>query len=319
MRHSANRLSAGLGLWANRTGEQLITAVNYSDALLRDMWNDPHAVGSGPWSRLNEGAAAARDESFRWIGYQLYQFGEDPFGTVGLGPGGFADRVRKAPVKTLWNEGAKPVFYGMGRQIAADWEVFQQDPWFHLGYESGPFLLTAGAGAAYRSGQAILSKGQVVLANAGRKMRGILPGLKRGANVADDFLDDAVRGGNAWQQRHQHITSRLREHMGHAVKQAKLTPRQAADVLKNGSGSRYWGERIDKVFKELVQNDPLLRGDVAVSLRKLPKGSVAPDIIDLRAKNWWDLTSTGKEFSKKRRKYNAQYGQGTPILYAEPQ
>jgi hypothetical protein len=105
--------------------------------------------------------------------------------------------------------------------------------------------------------------------------------------------------------------------MQHAVKQAKLTPSQAADVLRNGRGSQHWGERIDTAFKELVQNDQLLEGDVVVSPRSLPKGSVAPDVIDLRSKSWWDLTTNADEFVKKRPKYNLQYGEGTGILYGE--
>ena len=89
-------------------------------------------------------------------------------------------------------------------------------------------------------------------------------------------------------------------------------------VIKNGRASTHWGTQIDTRFKELVQNDPLLRGEVAVSPRSLPKGSGAPDVIDLRSKRWWDVTSTAEEFAKKPAKYGTQFGDGTSLLYGEP-
>jgi hypothetical protein len=61
-----------------------------------------------------------------------------------------------------------------------------------------------------------------------------------------------------------------------------------------------------------------LRGEVAVSPRSLPKGSGAPDVVDLSSKQWWDVTSTAEEFAKKPAKYATQYGVGTPLLCAEP-
>jgi len=125
-------------------------------------------------------------------------------------------------------------------------------------------------------------------------------------------LEPAV--ANAWDLRHSVITARLREHLSQAVKQAELTPAQVRDILKNGRASRHWGTQIDTRFKELVQNDWLLEGEVAVS----PRGVSAPDVIDLRAKRWWDVTSTRNEFAKKPAKYGTQYGQGTSLLYCEP-
>jgi hypothetical protein len=110
----------------------------------------------------------------------------------------------------------------------------------------------------------------------------------------------------------------LKEHLSQAIKQANLTPKQLADVAKNGRASTHWGTQIDTRFKELVQNDPLLKGQVAVSPRSLPKGSGAPDVIDLQSKRWWDVTTTAEEFAKKPPKYGTQYGEGTPLLYAEP-
>jgi len=131
-------------------------------------------------------------------------------------------------------------------------------------------------------------------------------------------LGNAPRVVDAWALRHTGITARLKEHLSHAVKQAKLTPAQARDVMKNGRASTHWGTQIDTRFKELVQNDPLLRGDVAVSPRSLPEGSGAADVIDLRSKRWWDVTSTAKEFAKKPAKYGTQFGDGTSLLYGEP-
>lgn len=128
----------------------------------------------------------------------------------------------------------------------------------------------------------------------------------------------APRVVDAWALRHRDITARLNEHLSHAIKQARLTPAQARDVMKNGRASTHWGTQIDTRFKELVQNDPLLRGEVAVSPRSLPKGSGAPDVIDLRSKRWWDVTSTVEEFAKKLGKYGTQYGDGTSLLYGEP-
>ena len=43
-----------------------------------------------------------------------------------------------------------------------------------------------------------------------------------------------------------------------------------------------------------------------------------PDVIDLRSKLWWDVTSTAEEFAKKPPKYGTQYGGGTSLLYGEP-
>jgi len=125
----------------------------------------------------------------------------------------------------------------------------------------------------------------------------------------------------AWQLRAQWIRARLMEHLQQAMAQARLTRPQVADIMKNGNGSRHWGTQIDTRFKELVQNDMLLKGDVVVSPRKLPKGCVAPDIVDVRAKNWWDATSDLEEFLKKPGKYNPQYGgsagggEGGDLLY----
>jgi hypothetical protein len=64
----------------------------------------------------------------------------------------------------------------------------------------------------------------------------------------------------------------------------------------------------------LVQNDWQLQGEVAVS----PRGISAPDVIDLKAKGWWDVTSTAEEFAKKPPKYGTQFGEGAPLLYGEP-
>ena len=129
---------------------------------------------------------------------------------------------------------------------------------------------------------------------------------------------DAPRVVDAWALCHTDITARLKEHLSHAVRQAKLTPAQARDVIKNGRASKHWGTQIDTCFKELVQNDPLLRGEVAVSPRSLPKGSGAPDVIDLRTKRWWDVTSTAEDFAKKPAKYGKQFGDGASLLYGEP-
>jgi hypothetical protein len=123
-----------------------------------------------------------------------------------------------------------------------------------------------------------------------------------------------LNAGDAWAQRQQWITSRLREHLGQAVTQAKLTPAQAADVLKNGSASRHWGTQIDTTFKNLVQNDMLLNGEVAISPRSLPRGAVAPDVIDLRSKQWWDAT-TVDSWGMHNDKYSTQFGTGTGLLY----
>jgi hypothetical protein len=130
--------------------------------------------------------------------------------------------------------------------------------------------------------------------------------------------EPAFSGANAWQQRQNWITARLKEHLSQAVKQAELSPAQAADIAKRGPASPHWGTQIDTRFKQLVQNDPLLQGEIAVSPRRLPKGSGAPDVIDLRSKNWWDVTSTAEEFAKKPPKYGTQYGEGTGLTYGEP-
>lgn len=81
--------------------------------------------------------------------------------------------------------------------------------------------------------------------------------------------------------------------------------------------STHWGTQIDTQFKKLVETDVALSGEVVVSPRSLPKGTVAPDVIDVRSKAWWDLTSTADEFAEKIPKYDAQYGKGSSLLWKE--
>jgi hypothetical protein len=110
----------------------------------------------------------------------------------------------------------------------------------------------------------------------------------------------------------------LKEHLSNAVRNAELTPAQVADIARRGPASPHWGTQIDIRFKQLVQNDPLLQGEVVVSPRRLPAGSGAPDVIDLRSRRWWDVTSNNREFALHVNRYTTQYGEGTPLLYAEP-
>ena len=123
---------------------------------------------------------------------------------------------------------------------------------------------------------------------------------------------------DSWALRHAEITSRLQQHLSHALKQAKLTPSQLKDAQRSGRGPMHWGTQIDTRFKNLVQNDYLLHGDVVVSPRKLPSSGGAPDVIDLRSKRWWDATTTAEEFAKKLPKYESTYGEGTSLLYSQP-
>ena len=156
-----------------------------------------------------------------------------------------------------------------------------------------------------------------------------------GDAVVADVAEGAERVGassvlkaiaDAWAKRHAWITARLKEHLQQAIKQAKLSREQVADIMKSGRASVHWGTQIDARFKELVQNDVLLQGEVSVSPRFLRDGATgkfrgwpgAPDVVDLRAKRWWDVTSTAEEFAKKPPKYRTLYGDGTPLLYGEP-
>jgi len=131
--------------------------------------------------------------------------------------------------------------------------------------------------------------------------------------------EEIIGSADAWAGRRAWITARLQEHFSLALKQAELTPRQVADILNGGRESTHWGTQIDTAFKRLVETDPLLSGEVAVSPRRLPSGSGAPDVIDLRTKSWWDATTTWDQFLLKGPKYNTQYGrQSTALLYGEP-
>jgi hypothetical protein len=122
---------------------------------------------------------------------------------------------------------------------------------------------------------------------------------------------------DAWKERNEWITKRLKEHMMAAVRRAELTPDQVLDIKRAGRASTHWGTQIDTEFKRLVESDAALSGDVVVSPRFLPKGTVAPDVIDVKSRSWWDLTSTSEEFAEKIPKYEAQYGKGSSLLYKE--
>jgi hypothetical protein len=150
-------------------------------------------------------------------------------------------------------------------------------------------------------------------------------GLSRGTTTIVDASAGAAEAGtagasraatsiNPFEARLNSITARLNEHMQNAIRNAELTPRQVADIMKNGRASKHWGTQIDTRFKMLVETDPQLSGEVAVS----PRGSPAPDVIDLQGKHWWDVTSTPEEFAKKPPKYGTQFGDGTPLLYNVP-
>ncbi len=135
---------------------------------------------------------------------------------------------------------------------------------------------------------------KAILKNEGENALGKLS--KQGDNLTSKSVQKVL---DSWELRNAVITARLKENLSQAIKQANLTPKQLADIAKNGRASTHWATQIDTRFKELVQNDPLLKGQVAVSPRSLPKGSGAPDVIDLQSKRWWDVTTTAEEFAKK--------------------
>ncbi len=137
------------------------------------------------------------------------------------------------------------------------------------------------------------------------------------ASYLNDAPIDEAAFADAWELRHSSITARLKEHLSHAVHQAQLSPSQVRDAMHSGRSSMHWGTQIDTRFKELVQNDVLLQGDIVVSPRRLPKGAAVPDVVDVRSKRWWDVTSTNTEFEKKLPKYGTQFGEGTSLLYSE--
>lgn len=136
------------------------------------------------------------------------------------------------------------------------------------------------------------------------------------AETSIKATEEAVGKFSSWQARRDWITRRLKEHVT-ALRKAELTGPQRETILKSGRASTYWGTQIDEEFKFLVQNDPTLAGEVVVSKRWLPKGTVAPDVIDIKTKCWWDLTSDSAAFAPKVPKYDAQFGQGVGLFWRE--
>jgi hypothetical protein len=64
-------------------------------------------------------------------------------------------------------------------------------------------------------------------------------------------------------ERHASITSRLREHLQQAIKQAKLTSAQARDIMKNGRASTIGAHRLTLVSRNLCR----MTGCCAAKLR----------------------------------------------------
>jgi hypothetical protein len=137
------------------------------------------------------------------------------------------------------------------------------------------------------------------------------------AEGSEKAVEEVAGKASSWQARRDWITERLRKHAQEAVKKAKLTQPQMDDILKGGREATHWGTQYDTEFKKLVQADPELAGEVVCSPRRLPKGTDAPDVIDVRSKFWWDLTSDSAQFAEKVPKYDAQYGKGIGLFWRE--
>jgi hypothetical protein len=87
-----------------------------------------------------------------------------------------------------------------------------------------------------------------------------------------------------------------------------LTDAQEAALINNpGLRGAFRGDRIDAIFKELVETDPRLQHLVVT-----PRAKFGPDVFNPMSHQWWDVT-TPADWAKHVRKYTDFFGEGSPL------
>lgn len=88
-----------------------------------------------------------------------------------------------------------------------------------------------------------------------------------------------------------------------------FTPAQQRALLNNpGLSDAYMGSNIDKIFKNLVSQEPGLS-----HLQITPPFKFGPDVFNPATQEWWDLTTPG-QWGKHVTKYSP-FGNGTPLFW----
>ncbi|WP_442185890.1 DUF4150 domain-containing protein [Rhizobium leguminosarum] len=107
------------------------------------------------------------------------------------------------------------------------------------------------------------------------------------------------------------LEQRLIQHLRTAQQRARLTPRQAAAVARNPNQyNTHMGTQIDTVFKNLVDNDPSLRGLVTTT----PRFQFGPDVV-VNGQNYWFDVTTAPQWQAHVTKYTSGFGTGVPLIW----